>query len=142
MMAAVRPGGRIALVDDDHELLRLWPPVPSFERVWEVYWRSYTRIGCDPLVGRRLAALLSEAGAALVRVTTIFWGACPPMELFDPIVDNLREVVRSARDGLDEAGLLPRLEMDSGLEALARWRKGPTACLWYSLPFAEGRRPA
>ena len=32
MVRAVRPGGRVALLDDDHELLRLAPEVPSAAR--------------------------------------------------------------------------------------------------------------
>ena len=63
MVAAVRPGGRIILVDDDHELLRLWPECPELSRVWREYWERYRDRGLDPLVGRRLPELLSQGGA-------------------------------------------------------------------------------
>jgi ubiquinone/menaquinone biosynthesis C-methylase UbiE len=141
MVAAVRPGGRVALLDDDHDVLRLWPTVPTLERAWEVYWRSYSRLGCDPIVGRRLPALLYEAGAPAFRVTTVFYGACAGTPLFEPVVENLRGVLAGATDGLAEAGLLAREEIRRALEALDGWRRDPTASVWYSLPFAEGRKP-
>jgi hypothetical protein len=31
--------------------------------------------------------------------------------------------------------------MDEALAALDTWRDDPAACVWYSLPFAEGRKP-
>jgi SAM-dependent methyltransferase len=142
MVAAVRPGGRVALLDDDHELLRFHPDAPAVTAAWEVYWRSYASVGCDPLVGRRLPSLLHAAGAPALRVTTVFYGACAGMELFAPVVENLRGVMAGAADGLAEAGLLPRDRMREALAALDAWSGAPGACVWYSLPFAEGRRPA
>jgi len=139
MVAAVRPGGRIVLVDDDHELLRTWPPLPALMHAWETYWRSYARHGCDPLVGRRLAELLHDAGAAPHRVTAVFYGACRGMEVFDPVVENLRGVLRSAADGLAEAGLFSADDMRSALAATEEWSRHPAATIWYSLPLAEGR---
>jgi SAM-dependent methyltransferase len=141
MVAAVRPGGRIALLDDDHDVLRLWPdPEPGLLRAWEVYWRSYARAGCDPLVGRRLPGLLQEAGAPAVRITTVFYGACAGMPIFGPVVLNLRGVMEGSAAGLAEAGLLSEEEMAAALHALDRWKTQPGASVWYSLPFAEGRR--
>ena len=142
MVAAVRPGGRVALLDDDHELLRFHPDIPVVAAAWEVYWRSYARVGCDPVVGRRLPSLLHAAGAPPVRVTSVFYGACAGMELFAPVVEKLRGVMAGASDGLAEARLLSRERMNEALAALDAWRDAPGACVWYSLPFAEGRRPA
>lgn len=142
MAAAVRPGGRVLLIDDDHEALRLWPPAPpALQRAWEGYWQSYTRLGCDPLVGRRLPALLHEAGVPATRVTTVFFGACAGSPSFDSVVDNLRGVFEGSAPRLAEAGLLPAAEMDAALRALEAWRGHPAATVWYSLPFASGQRP-
>jgi SAM-dependent methyltransferase len=43
MVKAVRPGGRVALLDDDHELLRLFPEPPAVTGAWEAYWRTALR---------------------------------------------------------------------------------------------------
>lgn len=127
MVAAVKPGGRLVLVDDDHDVMRLWPPVPEFEAAWEGYWRQYVPMGLDPLIGRRLAGLLVDAGAVPTRTEVVFYGAVHGGPLFDPVVDNLIAVVEGA--GHPE-----------GTEALQRWREHPAATLWYSLPLVEGRR--
>ena len=142
MVAAVRPGGRLFLIDDDHEALQLWPSPPAaLQRAWEAYWQSYRQVGCDPLVGRRLPALLHAAGAPATRVTTVFFGACAGTPNFAPVVDNLHRVLSGSAPGLAQSGVLSTAEMTEGLRALDDWRTDPTATLWYSLPFAEGRRP-
>jgi hypothetical protein len=46
-----------------------------------------------------------------------------------------------AAEGLAEAGLLSRDRMREALASLDTWRRSPMACVWYSLPFAEGRKP-
>src|SRR5262249_38154988 len=48
MVRAVRPGGRVVLEDDDHDVLRLWPEPPGFWPVWQAYIRTYDRLGGDP----------------------------------------------------------------------------------------------
>jgi len=141
MVAAARPGGRIVLVDDDHELLRLDPELPELARVWEIYWRDYYRLGCDPLVGRRLVSLLRAAGAEPVRLESVFYGACRGLELFDAVVENLAGVLAGAEPGLVAAGALAEGEMSSALAALRAWGADGRATVWYSLPLAEGRRP-
>jgi len=138
MVAAVRPGGRVVLVDDDHELLTLWPECPMAARAWRIYWESYRDRGLDPLVGRRMAGLLRDAGARPTRVTTVFYGASHGMPLFDPVIDNLIGVMDGAADGLDRSGRLPRAEVDRAISALNEWRRSGAATLWYSLPLAEG----
>lgn len=140
MVAAVRPGGRIVLIDDDHELLRLWPECPPLARVWQVYWESYRDRGHDPLVGRRLPELLHQAGARPRRITTVFYGDMQGGRLFEAVVDNLIGVLSGAARTLDSAGALPRSEMDAALTSLDGWRRRPAACVWYSLPLAEGIR--
>jgi SAM-dependent methyltransferase len=54
MTSAVRPGGRVVLVDDDHDLMRFWPDCPEGSAVWKHYFESYAAMSNDPLVGRKL----------------------------------------------------------------------------------------
>ena len=141
MMNAVRPGGRIVLFDDDHELLRLSPACPQAERAWRIYWEGYRDRGHDPLVGRRLTQLLHEAGARSLRVTTVFYGAVKGQSVFDLVVDNFIGVLDGAAESLDASGRLTTSEMRAALATLDGWREEPAATLWYSLPLAEGTRP-
>jgi SAM-dependent methyltransferase len=142
MVAAVRPGGRVVLVDDDHDLLRLSPSCPPVEHAWRVYQEGYRDRGQDPWIGRRLPSLLAAAGAPPVRVATVFYGAVHGMPQFDLTVDNLIEVVRGAGDALVEAGRIERADLADALDAFDRWRGRPAATVWYVLPLAEGRRTA
>ncbi len=138
MAAAVRPGGRVVLVDDDHELLQMWPECPPMANAWRIYWESYRDHGFDPLVGRRLTELLHEAGVQPTRVTTVFFGAAREMPRFELVADNLIGVLESAAPSLDRAGRLPRAEMEAAKSAFEAWRRRAAATLWYSLPLAEG----
>jgi len=140
MVAAVRPGGRVVLVDDDHELLQMWPECPRMASVWRIYWESYRDHGFDPLVGRRLTELLHEAGVRPTRVTTVFFGATREMQHFELVADNLVGVVESASSSLGRAGRLPRAEMQAALSAFGEWRRHDAATIWYSLPLAEGTK--
>ncbi len=140
MARAARVGGRVVLVDDDHDLLRLWPECKPFHRAWEIYWQSYRELGFDPLIGRKLGDLLHQAGVAQIEIDTIFYGAHADSEWFAPVVDNLIGVVRSAAEMLNERRLLSNEQMTYALSAIAQWRQSPVACLWYSLPMAIGTK--
>ena len=135
MVRAVRPGGRVILEDDDHDVLRLHPPVPGLSELWTAYMRSYDRIGCDPYVGRRLPALLHEAGARPVRSTFIFFGACHGEPQFGALVENLAGVIESARGTIPDPP-----DLDGTLARLREWAKEPGAAIWYAIFWAEGVR--
>lgn len=141
MVVAVRPGGRIILEDDDHELLRLWPEPPGLTAVWQAYMRTYDRFGNDPFVGRRLVQLLADAGARPRRNTWIFFGSCAGHPDFDDFVANLADILEGALDPMLATGIT-RDQVEDALEALDRWRERPDAALWFSIAWAEGVRPS
>jgi SAM-dependent methyltransferase len=140
MIRAVRPGGRIVVADDDHDLLRLWPEPPGFEPVWRAYCRVYDRLGNDPYIGRRLVSLLHEAGAVPVRNTLIFFGGCSGSPSFDSVVTNLAGILSGARTTILDQRLLDRGSFDAGMESLLAWGGRPDAAFWYVVCWAEGRR--
>ena len=141
MTLAVRPGGRIVLEDDDHDVLRLWPEPPGFAPLWRAYIRSFDRLGNDPAIGRRLVWLLHQAGAIPVRNTWIFFGSCSGSADFAAYVDNAAGVLLGARRAIVGGGLLPAAEFDAALAALDSWKGRPDAALWFAIAWAEGRRP-
>ena len=140
MVRAARPGGRIVLEDDDHDVLRLYPELPDTRRVWEAYFRSYERFGRDPFVGRHLVALLHEAGALPGRNTWLFFGTCAGSANFAPMVANFAGVLDGAREAILSVGTLTEPEIDEGIDALKRWSEHPAAALWYATCWAEGTR--
>lgn len=138
MVRAVRPGGRIVLEDDDHDLLRLWPQPQHFAPLWQAYMQSYEHLGNDPNVGRRLVSLLVEAGAQPMRNTLIFFGSCVGEPHFTDYVENLIGVIAGARDTVTNAGLLSSAEFDVGINSLQEWSQVADATIWYAMSYAEG----
>ncbi len=141
MVQAARPGGRVVLEDDDHDVLRLYPEPPGFQSVWDAYMRTYDKMGNDPQIGRRLVALLYQAGATPVRNTWIFFGSCAGHPTWELIVQNAVAILRGARDRVVSLGLLEAVEYDGGVAALPLWGERPDASLWFAICWAEGRRP-
>lgn len=141
MLRAVKPGGRIVLADDDHDVLRMWPEPPGWNDVWRAYMRTYDRIGNDPFIGRRLVALLHEAGAKPRRNSTIFFGGCAGMEHFDVLAANMIGVVRSAREAIIKMSLFDEALLDDAIANTMAWAKRPDAAVWFTMAWAEGVRP-
>jgi SAM-dependent methyltransferase len=142
MVRAVRPGGRIVLEDDAHDIHRLWPEPPGFGRLWLAYLRTYDRVGNDPCVGHRLVSLLLQAGALPRRNTWLFFGACAGQPgLLAAYVDNLVRVLQGAREPIFRLGEFGPESFDECLEAIRRWGQRPDAAYWYAVSWAEGERP-
>ena len=141
MVRAVRPGGRIILQDDDHDVLRLWPEPPGFEAVWRAYMHTYERNGNDPLVGRKLVALLNGAGATPVRNAWLFFGGCAGSPEFPALVENMARILMGARGEILATGRLDATAFDAGIAAYRLWGALPDAALWFAVAFAEGVRP-
>ncbi len=142
MVRAARPGGRIVLEDDDHHVLRLWPEAPLAERLWRVYYRSYEELGNDPFVGRRLIAMLHQAGAEPTRNDTLFFGSCAGDPNLEAFVENFAGVMASARRQIVASSPLSDDDVSAGLAELRAWGELPDAAMWYHTCWAEGRRPA
>ena len=140
MVRAVRPGGRIVLEDDDHDVLRLWPEPPGVEALWRAYIRTYERNGNDPYVGRKLVALLDAAGATPVRNDWLYFGGCAGDGRLDLFVRNLGGLLEGARDEILAPGELDRARVDAALAALGTWGERPDAAFWFARCWAEGVR--
>jgi ubiquinone/menaquinone biosynthesis C-methylase UbiE len=141
MVRAARPGGRIVLADDDHDLLRLYPEPPGLGPLWKAYIRSYDRLGNDPYIGRRLVQLLVAAGARPVRNTLIFFGGCAGTPPFAAVSQNLIAILRGVRAQLLALDLIDASSFDAAIVALEDWSTRPDSAFWYTINWAEGVRP-
>lgn len=141
MLRAVRPGGRVVLEDEDHDIFRLWPDPPGVEAVWRAYIETYTRAGNDPYVGRKLVALLHEAGAQPKRTTLIWFGGSAGMDMFPDLIENLAGVLEGARAAILAGGRIGEGEFGAAMDALRRWGKRPDAAIWFAMAWAEGVKP-
>lgn len=138
MVKAVRPGGRIVLEDDDHDVIRLWPEPLGFGPLWNAYIRTYDRLGNDPLVGRRLVSLLYQAGAKPARNTWLFFGSCAGMPTFGLSVDNMVGLLEGARELIISHGLLELTQFEGAIDHLRDWKYRPDAAMWFGIAWAEG----
>jgi ubiquinone/menaquinone biosynthesis C-methylase UbiE len=105
MHCVVRPGGRLAVMENDISLVRFDPPCPAFSAVWSAFARYQWRLGGDAFIGRRLFRLLKEAGFERIELSLqseLHWSGSPD---FVAWVNNLAGNLNSARAGLIESGL-------------------------------------
>lgn len=142
MTRAVRPGGRVVVIDDDYSLLRVHPEIDGLMRVWDAFCGSVARLGLDPWIGRRLPALLHGAGLEVRRCDWIFFGGCHGEHRFERVVTTFRDMLDGAREHLLADGSLDAGTLDDALTRFASWRESPGAALWYGACLADGRRPA
>ena len=107
MVRATRPGGRIVLADDDHDLLRLWPESAEVMRLWRAYVPTYQLLGNDPYVGRKPITPLHPAGAAS-GLPVLFLGRIRPGgSVVSPCTGPARAAI--LKDPRCGAGRSPRL---------------------------------
>jgi SAM-dependent methyltransferase len=141
MVRAVRPGGRVVLLDDDHDLMRFWPEPPGLAAVWQAYFESYRSIGNDPLIGRKLPELLHQAGAVPSRIDYVLYGACNGQAGFEGIVDNLVGVLEGAEDTVLATGKIGLAEYRQAVAGLRGYHEVAGASIWYVINYAEGIKP-
>ncbi len=140
MVGAVRPGGRVILEDDNHELLRLWPPIDAVDRLWQAYIETWERLGNDPFVGRRLTTLLRQAGATPRRSDMLFFGGCAGEASFEAYVANFAGILEGARAAMVEATGWQDEQVEEAIVAFREWSRREDAVLWYATCWAEGVR--
>ena len=142
MVKAVKPGGRVVLEDEDHDVLRFWPEPPGIERVWRAYIESYVRRGNDPYVGRKLNALLVAAGATPVRCAPVWFGTSAGEPTFAAWVANFLGVMNGAREDILAIGSIDAGAFDAALAALREWGARSDSAAWFFMAYAEGVKPA
>lgn len=141
MARAVRPGGRIVLEDEDHDILRIWPEPPGVMAMWRAYIQTYVRLGNDPQVGKKLVSLLHRAGASPRRNNWIFFGGCSGSPHFSGLVENMARIMEGARDEILATGLIEERALLDAVVALRAWSERPDAGFWFGMGVAEGVQP-
>jgi SAM-dependent methyltransferase len=140
MVRAVRVGGRIVLEDDDHDILRLWPEPLGVMAVWRAYMKTYEQVGNDPYIGRKLVALLEQAGAAPARNAWLFFGGCAGDGRLDLFVRNFVAILEGSRDAILATGDVDRARFDAAVAATRAWGERKDAAFWFARCWAQGVR--
>jgi len=127
----LRPGGRVAVMENDVTLVRFDPSCPAFESIWAAFAIAQDQLGGDALVGRRLYRLLYDAGFSAIELSVqpeVHWHGSPG---WIPWVSNIIGNVESARSALLGRGLCSALEIDAAVDELRLLMRRPDgSSLW------------
>ena len=137
MVAAVRPGGWVAVEDLYTGSLRSEPSAPVLDRLQEVYSTTIRAHGGDPTIGPRLRALLALAGLEDVREETVE----NPMRSVDDKL-FLAELVDNMRTAMLESEAATASELDELKAEIERAARDPERVFYQTrIHQVWGRRP-
>jgi SAM-dependent methyltransferase len=82
LITHVRPGGVVVFHEPCRNGVRSFPPVPSFDRAWDLIDEVVRRSGADPLMGIKLHATFLAAGlpAPSMRMESVIAGGSTSLE--------------------------------------------------------------
>ncbi len=119
MRRVLRPGGRVAVQENNIEINRFHPPTPRFDALWAKFGRLQSQLGGDASIGLRLFPLLKGAGFRSIELSIapeVHWSGSPG---FAGWVTNLIGNIRSGERALIERGLAARDEIEAAVAELA-----------------------
>jgi ubiquinone/menaquinone biosynthesis C-methylase UbiE len=139
MVRLVRPGGWVAAMEPDLELMLCYPPLAAVHRITAIFLEAFARHGADPRIGRKVAELFRQAGLDEV-------GLEARPQLYPPGFSrrtNRLDLVRAMRPDIVQMGLASEAELDE-LDAQARAHlQDPRTVTMSGLLFLVwGRKPA
>src|SRR5215813_10649354 len=126
MRRVTRPGGRVAVCENDISLLRFDPPCPAFERAWDTFIQFQASLGGDGLIGRRLFRLFRQAGFREIELSVqpeIHWYGSPGyVACLHNIIGNLE----SARRGMLGGGAISEDDLNAAVAELEHLKTDTT----------------
>lgn len=141
MVAAVRPGGRVILADEDHDMTRLWPSLPVFNELWRSFIQAFRSVGNDPFIGRRLPAMLALGGLLPTRTDGLFHGGCAGAPHWEVVIENLLGTLLATRADILLSSAISEDLFDESLICLREWSQGRDATVWSQVCWAEAVKP-
>jgi ubiquinone/menaquinone biosynthesis C-methylase UbiE len=127
-------GGGLTVIEGDHGSCFWHPQTRESMDVWECMIEAQQRLGHDPLIGRRLHPLLSEARFRVEDVSPkwVYGDAGKPV-LLDGVVNQIIvPMVQTARRQSLETGMIDETTWDRGILGLERSGMPPEGTFFYT----------
>ena len=139
MVRLARPGGWVASQEPDVEHALCYPPLPAWDRLWEIFRAAFTRAGADLHIGRRLPEMYRQAGLVDIQVQ-VHAGAYPAGHSRRTVIPDL---VRSLRPVITGRSVASDAELDEVDAAVRRHlARTDTLIMPHLLVAVWGRKPA
>lgn len=139
---ALKPEGRIFLIDDDHANFRITPECKGFDVLWPLYWKAYEKLGNDPFVGRQLITFLHKTGFTNNNIDFVLFGGTQDNPTFAYYANNLIHILEEARELMFQISYFDSDQFDAYIDEIREWSRLPDATLWYVANFAQGTKKA
>jgi ubiquinone/menaquinone biosynthesis C-methylase UbiE len=121
MLRLTAPGGFVALEDIDNVSWLCQPAHPSWDALQSAFHQAFRAGGGDPFVGRRLPALLRDAGASDVQAR--LWAELPQPGQYRRT--HLISLVDSIRKKVLDMNLMSESDLDAHRQALLQHLTDP-----------------
>ena len=133
----VRPGGVVALQEPDGSSLNCHPPHPAWDRLKTALLSTFSGVGADLQLAKRLYAIVRQTGLEDVQYRPFVIG----VRSGDPMVDYLPSTVESLRATVVALGYLGEHEFSNVIEECRdHLRKPDTSFTMYTVAQVWGRR--
>lgn len=112
----LKKGGSIAVIEGDHGSCYFYPETEEAIKAWQCLIKVQTDLNCNPLIGRELYPLLTEAGFTNIHIDprVVYVDSSKP-ELVEGFIKN---TIIAMVEGIKDQAL------DSGIINQETWEKG------------------
>ena len=131
MRRVLRPGGRACIQENNVLANEFFPECPRFDSVWEKFVALQSKLGGDALIGKKLFALLRQAGFQKIRLSFAPEIHPADSETFLPWVENMIHNVTGAAALLLRHRLATQREIEEAVEEVRAFEKLPDACAYF-----------
>jgi len=131
MRRVLRPGGRTCIQENNVLANEFYPECPRFDSVWEKFVALQSKLGGDALIGKKLFALLRQAGFQNIRLSFAPEIHPADSDTFLPWVENMIHNVTGAAALLVRHRLATQHEIDEAVAEVRAFEKLPNACAYF-----------
>ena len=131
MRRVLRPGGRACIQENNVLANEFYPECPRFDSVWEKFAALQSKLGGDALIGKKLLALLRQAGFQNIRLSFAPEIHPADSDTFLPWVENMIHNVTGATALLVRDRLATQREIDEAVAEVRAFEKRPDACAYF-----------